>query len=71
MKPDWIGWVATVAFTSSYFVRNPFTIRAIQAVAACLWLSYGVVIGATPVIIANMLVVSAALFTMWRDRHVS
>ena len=69
MKPDWIGWVATAAFTSSYFVRNPFAIRGIQAVAACLWLSYGVVIGATPVIIANILVVSAALFTMWRDRN--
>ena len=69
MKPDWIGWVATAAFTSSYFVRNPLTIRAIQAVAAGLWLSYGVVIGATPVIIANCLVISAALFTMWRDRN--
>ena len=69
MKPDWIGWVATAAFTSSYFVRNPFTIRAIQAAAAGLWLSYGVVIGATPVIIANFLVISAALFTMWRDRN--
>ena len=71
MKSDWIGWVATVTFTSSYFVRSPFNIRAIQAVAACLWLSYGVVIGATPVIIANILVVSAALFTMWRDRNIS
>ncbi|MCX6610541.1 MAG: YgjV family protein [Acidobacteria bacterium] len=71
MKPDWIGWVATATFTSSYFVRNPLQIRAIQAVAACLWLSYGVVIGATPVIIANILVVSAALFTMWRDRRLS
>ena len=57
-----IGWVATVAFTSSYFVRNPLTIRAIQTVAAALWLSYGVVI-------ANVLVISAALFTMWRDRN--
>lgn len=71
MKPDWIGWVATAAFTSSYFVRSPFQIRAIQAVAAVLWLSYGVVIGATPVIIANLLVVSAALFTMWRDRGIA
>ncbi|MBM3763441.1 MAG: YgjV family protein [Acidobacteria bacterium] len=69
MKPDWIGWVATAAFTSSYFVRNPFQIRAIQAIAAFLWLSYGVVIGAMPVIIANFLVISAALFTMWRDRR--
>ncbi len=68
MKPDWIGWMATAAFTSSYFVRSPLQIRAIQAFAALLWLSYGVVIGATPVVIANLLVVTAALFTMWRDR---
>jgi uncharacterized protein with PQ loop repeat len=71
VKPDWIGWVATAAFTSSYFVRNPLWIRGIQAVAAGLWLSYGVVINAMPVIVANVLVVSAALFTMWRDRNVA
>lgn len=69
MKPEWIGWVATAAFTSSYFVRNPLRIRAIQAVAACLWLGYGVVIGAMPVIVANVLVASAALYTLWRDRN--
>ena len=70
MKMEWIGWVATAAFTSSYFVRNPFTIRGIQAVAAGIWLSYGLVIGATPVVVANVLAMSAALFTMWRDRNV-
>jgi hypothetical protein len=69
LRPEMIGWVATATFTSSYFVRNPITIRLIQAVAACLWLSYGVLIQATPVIVANLLVVSAALFTIWRDRR--
>lgn len=68
MKPEWIGWVATAAFTSSYFVKSPLQIRAIQAGAAFLWLSYGVVIGATPVVVANVLVVGAALYTLWRDR---
>jgi uncharacterized protein with PQ loop repeat len=71
MKPDWIGWVATAAFTSSYFVRNPARIRVIQALAACLWLGYGIVIASLPVIVANLLVVSAALFTLWRDRGAS
>ncbi len=68
-KLDWIGWVATAAFTSSYFTRNPIRIRAIQAVAAALWLAYGVIIGAMPVIVANILVVGAALFTLWRERQ--
>ncbi len=68
LKPEWIGWVATAAFTSSYFTRNPIHIRLIQAVAACLWLSYGVLIGAMPVIVANLLVMGAAVFTIWRER---
>lgn len=68
-KPEWIGWVATAAFTSSYFTSNPTRIRLIQAVAGGLWLSYGVIIGAMPVIVANVLVVSAALFTMWRAKQ--
>jgi hypothetical protein len=68
-KPEMIGWVATATFTSSYFARNPVTIRLIQAGAACLWLGYGVLIGATPVIVANLLAASAALFTIWRDRR--
>lgn len=70
MKPDWIGWLATATFTSSYFVRDPLWIRGIQAFAATLWFSYGVVIGARPVIIANLLVMAAALYTLWRDRRV-
>ena len=71
MNADWIGWLATATFTSSYFFRSLFRIRAIQAVAACLWLSYGIVIGATPMIFANILVIAAALFTMWRDRRLN
>lgn len=69
MKPDLIGWVATATFTSSYFVRNPLWIRGVQAIAASLWLAYGVIIGKPPVIVANVLVVAAALFTMYRERR--
>jgi hypothetical protein len=67
-KPEWIGWVATAAFTSSYLTRNPVRIRMIQAAAACLWLGYGMVIGAMPVVVANLLVMAAAVATIWRER---
>jgi hypothetical protein len=35
---------------------------------ALLWVIYGVVIGAAPVIVANVLVFSAAAWTRWRTR---
>src|SRR5438093_12656065 len=48
-----IGWVATVAFASSYLFRRPATLRKIQAAAAFLWVVYGLAIGAVPVVVAN------------------
>jgi uncharacterized protein with PQ loop repeat len=69
MSLDWIGWVATAAFMCSYFVKSMNRVRAIQAVASLLWMSYGIAIQATPMIVANALVVATALFTMWRDQR--
>ena len=56
-----IGWVATAIFSTSYFVKQPALLRRIQAGAACLWIVYGVAIGAAPVIVANAIVAVAAL----------
>lgn len=60
---DLIGWVATGVFTSSYFFKRPNVLRRVQAVAALLWLSYGLVIRSMPVIVANVLVAGAALLS--------
>lgn len=58
-----IGWIATVVFVCSYFAKTAARLRAIQAVAAVLWIFYGVLIGAKPVIVANTIVTLAALYS--------
>jgi hypothetical protein len=63
---DWLGWLATAVIVSSYFVKQPNTLRRIQALSACLWGVYGALIDAPPVIAANVLVASAALWTSFR-----
>lgn len=60
---DSIGWVATAIFSASYFFRGASTLRRLQAVAACLWIAYGVAIHAWPVVIANLIVAVAAAAT--------
>ncbi|MEN9798246.1 MAG: hypothetical protein RL653_1942 [Pseudomonadota bacterium] len=60
MPQEAIGWLATVAFTASYFFREKRQLLLVQVVAALLWLAYGVVIHSRPVIVANILVASAA-----------
>ncbi len=57
----WAGWVATTLTVSSYFFKRPITLRVIQATSACVWLVYGSLIHSGPVLVTNVLVVVAAL----------
>jgi hypothetical protein len=58
-----IGWTATAVFSTSYFFKEPSTLRKIQAAAASLWVLYGVLIHSAPVIVANVIVGVAAVYT--------
>ena len=59
----WIGWVATAVFAVSYLCRDPAALRRIQAAAAVLWVVYGALIGAMPVVVANVIVAGVALWS--------
>jgi hypothetical protein len=61
-----IGWTATAVFSSSYFFKEAATLRRIQAAAASLWVLYGVAIHSAPVIVANLIVGIAAIYTSLR-----
>ena len=64
--PDWIGWLASATFASSYLCKQPSTLRRVQAVAAVLWMSYGLLIHAVPIIVANLIVAALAAFSSFR-----
>ncbi len=65
MKFELIGWVATAVFASSYFWKQPQNLRRVQALAAVLWVVYGAIIHAVPVIVANLIVATVACWTSW------
>jgi hypothetical protein len=60
---DAIGWIATAVFSCSYFVRSSAMLRRIQACAAPIWVAYGFLIGAMPVVVANIVVAAAAAYS--------
>jgi uncharacterized protein with PQ loop repeat len=70
MTATMFGWLATAIFVTSYFTTRLSTLTKIQAIAACLWIAYGVRIGAHPVIVANVIVAMAAVFSTLRDRRI-
>jgi hypothetical protein len=61
MKLDAIGWIATAVFSISYLFRSGATLRRVQAIAAVLWIAYGIAISAKPVIVANVIVAVSAI----------
>ena len=60
---SWIGWVATAVFAASYLFRDPTMLRRVQAAAAVLWIGYGVLLEAPPVVVANLIVAAVALYS--------
>jgi hypothetical protein len=63
---DVIGWVATAVFVSSYFFKRPETLRRVQILGASVWIVYGVLLAAAPVVAANVLLIVAAAWTVHR-----
>ena len=58
-----LGWTATAVFVGSYFLGRPGALRRAQMIGALMWVVYGLLIRATPVVAANLLVFAAAAWT--------
>ena len=61
---EYLGWAATAVFVSSYFWSRPAALKRIQMLGALMWIAYGILLGAPPVIVANVLVFAAAAWTI-------
>jgi hypothetical protein len=61
---EYLGWSATAVFVSSYFCTRAERLKRMQMLGALLWIAYGVLIGASPVVAANLLVLGAAAWTL-------
>ena len=68
---DGLGWVATALFATSYLCKTSRAMRRFQASAALLWVGYGIWMGATPIIVANLIVASLALYSDWKQSRLS
>jgi Bacterial inner membrane protein len=60
---DALGWLATAVFLASYSRKSQQALRLTQAAAAVLWVVYGILLHALPIIVANLLVAAVAAFS--------
>jgi hypothetical protein len=65
---DTLGWIATAVFVASYFFTRPAMLRGLQMLGAAFWIAFGALIASKPVIASNVLVFSAAAWTLVRER---
>jgi hypothetical protein len=64
---SFLGWAATAMFVASYFFAGERALRMAQIFGALLWIVYGSLIAAPPVIVANTLVIAAAAWSSRRS----
>lgn len=57
---EYLGWTATAVFVGSYLCRTSESLKRVQMMGALMWVIYGLLIQATPVVAANLLVFGAA-----------
>ena len=67
---DYLGWAATAVFVASYFCTRNRMLKAVQMTGAAMWVGYGLLIGASPVVVANVAVFAAAGWTLVRAQKV-
>jgi hypothetical protein len=60
---DALGWLATAVFLASYSRKSQQALRLTQAAAAVLWVVYGILLQALPIIVANLLVAAVAAYS--------
>jgi hypothetical protein len=61
---EYLGWLATAVFVGSYLCRGSASLKRLQMAGALIWVVYGLLIGATPVVAANLLVFVVAGWTL-------
>jgi hypothetical protein len=61
-----LGWTATGVFVASYFFGRAELLVRIQIAGALLWVVYGVLMRAPPVVAANLLVAGAGAWKATR-----
>jgi hypothetical protein len=66
MTVDHLGWAATAVFVGSYFCPRAEILRRVQMCGALMWAAYGLLIDASPVVAANLMVFGAAAWTGMR-----
>lgn len=63
---EYLGWAATAVFVGSYLCKRTDALKRVQMIGALMWVAYGLLIQAVPVVAANLLVFSAAGWTLMR-----
>ena len=68
---EYLGWLATAVFVASYLCKGSDTLKRVQMIGALMWVVYGLLMGAAPVVAANLLVFMAAGWALYsRQRRV-
>lgn len=59
---DFIGYLAPVCLVVSFLFKNVTKLRIVNSVGSLLFVTYGLLIGAYPVVVANAIIVGINIY---------
>ena len=65
---EYLGWLATAVFVGSYLCKRADALKRVQMIGALMWVVYGLLISAAPVVAANVLVLVAAGWALYSQQ---
>lgn len=63
---EWIGYLASIFIVISLMMTSVVKLRVINTVGCILFVIYGVIVGAYPVVISNSIIVFINLYRLYQ-----
>lgn len=63
---EWIGYLASIFIVISLMMTSVVKLRIINTVGCILFVIYGVIVGAYPVVISNSIIVFINLYRLYQ-----
>lgn len=66
---EWIGYISTVLVLSSFLTSDIRLLRVLNSTGGVGWICYGITIGSSSVIIANIAIVCINMYKLHKENN--
>lgn len=67
MNVEIVGYIATVFILTSLALSNLKALRIVNSLGAIGWITYGVLVGSSSIIVGNVIMILINIYKYWKE----